>query len=116
MARTKPPKRGAKIEKIEPESEIVCELRSACAANDTGRVVELLNNGSITAADATACLRHALPPKIPVIRLLLEHGANPAVCATTRYMQESIELIKLLVEFGCDIKGTGHWVLQCVIR
>ena len=116
MARTKPPKRGAKIGKIEPESEIVCELRSACEGNDTGRVVELLNNGSITAADASACLRHAWPPKIPVIRLLLEHGANPAVCATTRYMQESIELIKLLVEFGCDIKGTGHWVLQCVIR
>jgi ankyrin repeat protein len=113
MARTKP---GAKMNAVkrEPDSEVRRELRSACKADNIQRVAELLGNGAITAADATACLEETWQ-NLPLMRLLLEHGADPATCATTRCMRKSIELIKLLVEFGCDITGTGHWVLQFVI-
>jgi hypothetical protein len=97
----------------EPDSEVRGELRSACKykAEDIQRVAELLDSGSVTAADATACLEEAWH-NLPLMRLLLEHGANPAACATEYHMGESIELIKLLVEFGHDIKTNGHWILQ----
>lgn len=114
MARTKP---GAKTNAVkrEPDPEVRGELRSACKADNIQRVAELLDNSSITAADATACLEETWQ-NLPLMRLLLEHGADPATCATTRCMRKSIGLIKLLVEFGCDIKGTGHWVLQFVVK
>jgi hypothetical protein len=111
MARTKP---GAKVDKVEPQSEVVRALRKVCEEDDSRRVVDLLAGGSVTAADATACLKRSWRLEVPVIRLLLEHGADPAACGTTRYMQTSLELMKLLVEFGYDIKINGHWVLQCV--
>jgi hypothetical protein len=113
MVRTKP---GAKTErrKREPDSEVRSELRSACKADDIQRVAQLLNSGSTTAADVTACLDDS-HRNLSTMRLLLEHGADPATYATTRCMGESIELIKLLVEFGHEIKINGHWILQCVI-
>jgi hypothetical protein len=113
MARTK---RGAKDDRVErePDSEVRSDLRSACKANDVQRVAELLNGNSVTAADATECLDETTQ-HLPLMRLLLEHGADPAACATTRCMGESIELVKLLVEFGYDIKKNGHWVLQYAI-
>jgi hypothetical protein len=114
MARTKPSAKTNGV-KREPDSEVRGELRSACDAGDIQRVAELIDSGSITAADATAGLEDTCD-NLPLMRLLLENGANPAVCATTRCMGESIELVKLLVEFGCDIKGTGHWVLQFVVE
>jgi hypothetical protein len=99
----------------EPESEVVRALRKVCEEDDSRRVVDLLAGGSVTAADATACLKRSWRLKVPVMRLLLEHGADPAACGTTRYMQKSLELMKLLVEFGYDIKINGHWVLQYAI-
>jgi hypothetical protein len=97
----------------EPDSQVRGELRSACKykAEDMQRVAELLDSGSATAADATACLEEACH-NLPLMRLLLERGADPAACATECHMGESIELIKLLVEFGHDIKTNGHWILQ----
>jgi len=41
---------------MEPDSAAMCELRLACKAEDSQRVGEILSDGSITAADATACL------------------------------------------------------------
>jgi hypothetical protein len=93
-----------KRRKSTPESDVRSELRSACKADDVQRVAELVDNGSITAADATACIEETTEN--------LEHGADPAACATTWYMLESIELIKLIVEFGYDIRVNGHWILQ----
>jgi aconitase A len=97
-----------------PEPGVRSELRSACKADDVQRVAELLNGNSVTVADASECVEETTQ-NLPLMRLLLEHGADPAACATTRCMGESIELIKLLVEFGHDIKTNGHWVLQYVI-
>lgn len=98
---------------VDPASAAVHELRLACEANDSRRVRELLENDSITATDATACLE-STHRNLPLMRLLLEHGADPAVCAKARYMRDSFDLIKLLVEFGYDIGMNGHFVLQYV--
>ena len=92
-----------------PESDVRSELRSACKADDVQRVAELFDNCTTTAADATACIEETTE-NLSMMRMLLEHGADPAACATTRCMQESIELIKLLVEFGYDIRVNGHWI------
>lgn len=110
MAETKPG-----VNMPEPDSAAMHELRLACKANDSNRARELLDDDSITATDATACLE-GTHRNLPLMRLLLEHGADPAVCAKTRYMRESFDLIKLLVEFGYDIGINGHYVLQCVER
>jgi len=57
MVRTNP---GAKMDSCDRDQDpkAKAELRSACEykADSIQRVVELLGNGSITAADATACL------------------------------------------------------------
>jgi hypothetical protein len=99
-----PPHSGANDDKVR-------ELSAACSANDGQRLRELLDSGSITRANATACLDMTLA-KLPLMRMLLEHGADPAACATPRCMKRSIDLVKLLVEFGYDIKINGHCILQ----
>lgn len=111
MARTKPGAKEQRREPVEPDSELVRELRTACKADDSQRVTELLNNGSIIATDATKCLEETWM-NLPLTRLLLEHGAEPAACATTFRMSHSFELVELLVEFGYDIKSNGHCILQ----
>jgi hypothetical protein len=95
----------------ELDSAAMCELRLACKAENSKRVHELLGEGLITAANATACLEDTWRDLV-VTRLLLEHGADPAVCGRTHRMSQSFDLIKLLVEFGYDIKINGHCVLQ----
>lgn len=89
-------------------------LRNACSANDSQRLQELLDSGTVTRADANACLEFT-KDQLPLMRMLLQHGADPAVCATTRLMKRSIDLVKLLVEFGYDIKINGHDILQYVL-
>lgn len=87
------------------------QLRSACQLKDYNLVRQLLDNPSATAADATACLQDSYKD-LSLVRILLEHGADPAVCAQIRYMRGSIELVKLLVEFGYDVSINGHCILQ----
>jgi hypothetical protein len=113
MARTKPGVKKEVHEPIVPDSAPVRELRFACKANDSLRVRELLDNSCITAEDATACLEDA-HSNLSLMRLLLEHGADPAVFARRHYMSRSFDLVKLLVEFGYDISINGHLVLQYV--
>ena len=113
MASTKPDAKKDSHKPTGPDSAAVHELLSACKAHDSKRVRELLDDGFITAEIATACLE-AAHPNLSLMRLLLEHGADPAVCAKTHHMGESFDLIKLLVEFGYDIGINGHCVLQYV--
>lgn len=84
------------------------ELQSACKAKDTLRVSALLRENFVKATDASACLPRAWP-HVEAMRLLLEHGADHNVCATVWCMNG---VVKLLVEFGNDIRITGHLILQ----
>jgi len=111
MTTTKPSPKKVFRQRTKSDSAAMRELRLACKAEDSKRVAELLSDGTITAADATACLEKTWRD-LSVTRLLLEHGADPAVCARTYRMSQSFDLIKLLVEFGYDIKINGHCVLQ----
>jgi len=113
MASTKPDVKEKLHQPMEPASVAVDELRSACETKDSKRVRDLLDNGSITAIDATACLQETWRD-LSLMRLLLEHGADPSACASKRYIKQSFDLIKLLVEFGYDIAINGHNVLQYV--
>lgn len=97
----------------EQDSAIRAELRSACQANDSQRVDELFRRGTVSAADATACLEHATKD-LPSMRILLENGADSVQIASIKYMSRSFELVKLLVEFGYDISANGHCILQYV--
>ena len=96
---------------VEPNSAVRGELRSVCQTNDSQRVGELLQRGIVSATDATACLESTLQ-HLPLMRMLLEHGADPAHIASTRYMSLSFDLVKLLVEFGYEISANGHCILQ----
>ena len=85
------------------------ELRSACKAKDASRVRELI--ATVDSEAATACLQCAWPD-IDIMRMLLEHGADPSVCAKTFYLKKSIDIVKLLAGFGYDVKANGHLILQ----
>lgn len=111
MARTKPGYQHLRRPARVPDSDATRELRSACKAEDVDRVRELFDNGTVAAVNATLCLKETLE-NLPLMRLLLEHGADPSVCARICYMKRSFDLIKLLVEFGYDIKINGHCILQ----
>jgi hypothetical protein len=108
------PKSGI-VSKAPPQSSAnddeIRELSAACSANDSQRLRGLLDSGSITRANATGCLDSTLS-RLPLIRMLLDYGADPAACATSRCMKRSIDLVKLLVESGYDIKINGHCILQ----
>lgn len=109
MARTKP---GASMRpRRKSDPELVRGLRSACTANNISRVRELLDDGSITASDATSCLDDAHQDLL-LVRMLLEHGADPSGCARVCRISKSFDLVKLLVEFGYDISINGHCILQ----
>lgn len=95
----------------EPDSELRGELRSACKTSNIERVREMLDAGSVTAADATSCLDDA-HANFSVVRMLLEHGAEPSGCARVCRLKESLDLVMLLVEFGYDISINGHCILQ----
>lgn len=103
------PRRHRSVESS--DSELLDELQSACDAEDPHCVAELLGSGSVTAADATKCLNRTCG-NLLLMRMLLEFGADPSVCATTWHMSLSFDVVKLLVEFGHDISINGHWILQ----
>lgn len=86
------------------------ELESACRANDIARVRELFATRLLNDKDATSC-SFTTSPDLPLMRCLLEHGADFA-----RYLlveaPPSLDMVKLFVEFGYDVKAEGHKMLQ----
>ncbi|KAM0710084.1 hypothetical protein Q7P35_002446 [Cladosporium inversicolor] len=98
-------------EPIEPDSAIKSELHSACKSQDSKRVRELLDNGSTTAADATACLLETWQD-LSLMRLLLEHGADPAACASRYYIKKSFDLVKVLMENYTNSREQIDWLLD----
>jgi hypothetical protein len=103
--------RTKKRQNVEQDSAVRGELRSVCKTNDSQRAGELLQRGTVSAADATACLVNTTQD-LSLMRMLLEYGADPAHIASTKYMRRSFELVKLLVEFGYDISANRHCILQ----
>lgn len=96
---------------VNSSSEAADELRPACMAGDLHRVAQLLGSGSVTAEDATECLDET-HDNLLLMRMLLEFGADPSACADEWRMCESFDMVKLLVDFGYDIRINGHRILQ----
>jgi hypothetical protein len=71
------------------------ELEAACKTNDIARVRELF----------------ATRPSLPLMRCLLEHGAEFASYVRVK-SPPSLDVVKLFVEFGYDVKAEGHKMLQ----
>jgi len=87
------------------------ELETAYRVNDIIRVREEFATRLLNEGDATIC-SYNTSPNLPLIRCLLEHGAD-----FTRYLllvlpPPSLDTVKLFVEFGYDVKAEGHKMLQ----
>jgi hypothetical protein len=87
------------------------ELKKACEENDIPRVSELFNTRPLSQKDATSCTFRI--SDLALMRCLLEHGAD-----LRRYLEKnappSLDMIKLFVEFGYDVKAEGHKIIQLV--
>lgn len=86
------------------------ELKVACEADDISRVRELFATRPLNEHDATVC-SFQTSPSLSLMRCLLENGASFA-----NYLKinppPSLDMVKLFVEFGYDVKGEGHKMLQ----
>jgi hypothetical protein len=85
------------------------ELKEACKANDVARVRELFATRPLNANDATICSATISP--VPLMRCLLEHGADIARCLRVD-PPSSLDMVKLFVEFGYNVKAEGYKMLQ----
>jgi hypothetical protein len=101
---TSPP--GDEIERLRQT------LFSAVEEDNVERVNQLFATTSLQAGDATRALDHALDSPA-VIRCLLLHGADAKAYDQIEDVR-SAELLRLLVEFGYDIRPTGYLIIQYV--
>lgn len=84
------------------------ELELAIRANDTPRVHHLFKTTSLDRVDTA---KHVdMYQNVPLMRCLLEHGADPNSCSLRGI--KSLEILKLLAEFGFDMISKGHTILQ----
>ena len=87
-------------------------LFSAVEEDNVERVNQLFATISFEAGDATRALGHALTSPA-VMRCLLMHGADAKAFDEIEKVR-SAEILRILVEFGYDIRSTGHLIIQCV--
>jgi hypothetical protein len=86
-------------------------LKRACKDNDVARVHELFTTRSLDHEDATSCTYEM--SNLPLMRCLLEHGADLR-WYLEKHAPPSLDMIKLFVEFGYDVKSEGRKILQSV--
>lgn len=87
-------------------------LFSAVEEDNVERVSQAFATTSFEAGDATRALGRALNSPA-VIRCLLMHGADAKAFDEIEEVR-CAEILKILVEFGYDIRPTGHLIIQCV--
>jgi hypothetical protein len=87
------------------------ELVMAALAYDNVRVRELFETTPLDADDATEYLEWASPDLV-MMRFLLERGANADSFSIRHAHHGSLDVLKLLAEFGFDVKSKGHIILQ----
>ena len=87
-------------------------LFSAVEADNVELVGQRFASNFLQAGDATRALRRA-STRPAVLRRLLMHGADPKAFNHIEWVR-SAEVLRLLVEFGYDIRPTGHLIIQYV--
>lgn len=85
-------------------------LLSAVEADNVELVGQLFATNCLQAGDATGALGHA-STRPAVMRCLLMHGANPKGFDRIERVR-SAEVLRLLVEFGYNIRPAGHLIIQ----
>lgn len=86
------------------------ELVAACKTDDIARVRELFATRPLNNDDASYCIFRT-SPSLPMMRCLLEHGAQFASYVKVK-SPPSLDVVNLFVEFGYDVKTEGHKMLQ----
>ncbi|KJY00693.1 hypothetical protein TI39_contig316g00002 [Zymoseptoria brevis] len=95
------------------DQEALDEFRAAERTGDTARVRQLFTSGRLDAWDASAELKHT--PRDPqILRCLLENGADAKGVNFRRI--NSGEILRVLAEFGFDIKTKCHLVLHNFVK
>jgi hypothetical protein len=87
------------------------ELKRACKENDVARVHELFTTRSLDREDAISYTYEM--SNLPLMRCLLEHGADLR-WYLEKHAPPSLDMIKLFVESGYDVKSEEHKILQSV--
>ena len=85
---------------------------SAVKGDNVESIDQLFATTCLQAGDATRALRHALT-RPAIIRCLLRHGADAKAFDDIERVRFA-EVLRVLVEFGYDIRPTGHLIIQCV--
>ena len=85
------------------------DLEQACKANHIRRVREIFAKESLDGDYATRCILGA--KSLDMMRCLFEQGAD-ASTYMHRGTPKSLDVVKLCVEFGYDVKAEGHKILQ----
>jgi hypothetical protein len=88
------------------------QLLSAVEEDNVELIGQLFATTCFQAGDATRALGHALTRPAD-IRCLLRHGADAKSFDDIEQVR-SAEVLRVLVEFGYDIRPTGHLVIQYV--
>lgn len=86
------------------------QLQSACRQRNLAHIRQLFSTTLLGGDDATQALADAIPHQ-ELTRFLLEQRADPNSLTRLSAIR-SLDIIKLLVEFGYDLALTGHLVLQ----
>lgn len=94
-----------------PHNHARRELVMAARAYDKPRVRQLFETTPLDADDATKYLVWA-SPDLPMMRFLLERGADANSFGIRSTCRRSLDVLKLLAEFGFDVKSEGHIILQ----
>ena len=91
------------------------DLDDACLEGDLSRVRQLFSDAELDDSDATDTLRSSRGYPLATIRCLLELGADVdqfVPWAASDGEIQSLEAMKLVVEFGYNVKTKGHLILQ----
>lgn len=98
-------------ETLTPLEHAKQELAWATWAHNKSRVRELFETTPLGADDAAKYLSWA-SPDIVMMRFLLERGADAHSFSIRLAHRGSLDVVKLLAEFGFDVKSKGHIILQ----
>jgi hypothetical protein len=91
--------------------EAVDDCWDACEAGDLAQVEEIFRTRQLNREDAQWLINASLDEKHLIIaRFLLEQGADPKEVSLSilRSADCSLDMLKLLAEFGLDFETIGH--------
>ena len=106
MSQTEPPRSRPAVRRRLPSHY---DLEQACKANDIRSVRDIFANESLHGDYATNYILRV--ESLDMMRCLLEQGADASTYMRWNRLK-SLDVVKLCVEFGYDVKAEGLKILQ----